>query len=177
MMLTFNTACLDAIPAIVALVNESYRPQKPDASWTNESKIVSGNRINMAQAQDLIQNPENTLLLGFNSAELVSCVLVEKTINSAKIGLLTVAIKDQQQGFGKQTLMVAEDYIAKNLGLNKIKMHVLLVRGELIDFYCRLGYQKTGIVKAYPENLGVGKPLIEDLKFEILEKHLIFPVS
>lgn len=172
MSLSFTIACLDDIPAIIELVNASYRPKNPNSSWTNESKIVSGSRINHQQAAALIQNPNNALLLGFHNAELITCVLVEKTLDSAKIGLLTVAIQHQQQGIGKQTLLVAENYIAKNLNLNKINMNVLLMRKELIDFYCRHGYKKTGIVKPYPENLGVGKPLIENLEFEILEKHL-----
>lgn len=172
MTINFRTACIDDIPSIVVLVNESYRPQDANSSWTNESHIVSGHRINAQQTKDIINNPENTLLLGFQSAALLCCVLIEKNTGYAKIGLLTVAIGHQQLGIGKQTLLAAESYIANNLALNKIHMNVLLMRKELIDFYCRHGYKKTGIVQPYPANLGVGKPLILDLTFEILEKNL-----
>lgn len=172
MTITFRIAGVNDTDSIIELVNESYRPKNPNASWTNESKIVRGNRLNLQQTKDLIQNLNNTLLLGFNHTQLVCCVLIEKSVNSAKIGLLTVAIEHQQQGIGKHTLLAAEGYIAKNLGLNKINMNVLLVRTELIDFYCRHGYQKTGMVKPYPANLGVGEPLVQNLKFEILEKYL-----
>jgi ribosomal protein S18 acetylase RimI-like enzyme len=175
MKLSFTTACLEDIPAIIELVNSSYRPHNANCSWTNESKIISGNRINQQQASALIQNTDNTLMLGFDNSELIASVLIEKTHDSAKIGLLTVAIQHQQQGIGKQMLRAAEDYIAKNLNLHKINMNVLLIRKELIDFYCRHGYRKTGIVKPYPENLGVGTPLIKHLMFEILEKSLATP--
>lgn len=172
MTISFRIANVKDVDSIIALVNASYRPTNPHASWTNESKIVRGNRLNQQQAIDLLQNSNNSLLLGFKHKQLVCCVLIEKTTDSAKIGLLTVAITHQQQGIGKQTLSAAEDYIAKNLGLNKINMNVLLVRTELIDFYCRHGYKKTGIVKPYPANLGVGEQLIQNLAFEILEKYL-----
>lgn len=160
------------LPAIINLVNQAYRPQNPDASWTNESNIVSGERLNMAQAQLLIDNNHCTLLAGFIQQQLTSCVLVEKQENTAKIGLLTVAIQMQQRGLGKQMLAAAESYAANTLHSDSISMNVLLIRSELINFYCRQGYARTGLIYPYPQNLGVGTPKIENLEFEVLTKSL-----
>ena len=43
--------------------------------------------------------------------------------------------------------------------LRQMVMWVLDARSELIDFYSRRGYVKTGIVEEYPFDLHVGTPL------------------
>ncbi len=172
---TIKKATAADIPAIIALVNASYRPQDPTCSWTNESHIVRGDRINFAQATTLIENPNQTLLLGYEARQLVACVFIETIQQVAKIGLLTVAIDHQQQGLGKQMLEIAERFIRESLHLNNIKMHVLLCRQELIDFYCRRGYRKTGEIYPYPAHHGAGTPLISNLQFEVLVKSLKAP--
>ncbi len=169
---TIKIASSTDLAAIITLVNTSYRPENPALSWANESNIVRGNRINPAQAKALIENPNQTLLLGFEKHKLVACVLIEKIEQTAKIGLLTVAIEKQQQGLGKYMLQIAEQFIMESLGLHSIKMHVLLCRKELIEFYCRRGYLRTGEIHPYPAHLGVGNPLISDLQFEVLTKTL-----
>ena len=45
--------------------------------------------------------------------------------------------------------------------LKQLVMWVLDARSELIEFYMRHGYVKTGVVADYPKNQNVGTPLIE----------------
>lgn len=57
-----------------------------------------------------------------------------------------------------------------------MRMSVIDVRDELIAFYERRGYRRTGIVKPFPygdERFGI--PLRQDLRFEVLEKQLSGP--
>jgi len=54
-----------------------------------------------------------------------------------------------------------------------MEMTVLDLRAELLDFYQRRGYRRTGIHKAFPygdERFGV--PTRDDLRLEVLEKDL-----
>lgn len=54
-----------------------------------------------------------------------------------------------------------------------MRMTVIDIRDELIAFYGRRGYARTGIKKPFPygdERYGI--PKREDLRFEILEKPL-----
>ena len=54
-----------------------------------------------------------------------------------------------------------------------MRMTVIDVREELIAFYQRRGYIRTGILKPFPygdERYGI--PLRDDLRFEVLEKQL-----
>ncbi len=64
----------------------------------------------------------------------------------------------------------AEDYASKQFNPEKIIMHVLSSRNELIAFYLRRGYQRTQTTIDYPLAAGVGTPLHDDLKVEVLEK-------
>ena len=49
-------------------------------------------------------------------------------------------------------------------------MVVLSAREELIGFYLRRGYRRTGEVMDYPIEAGVGMPLYSELSIEVLEK-------
>lgn len=51
-------------------------------------------------------------------------------------------------------------------------MYVLNVREELIQYYERRGYKKTGLIEDYPLDANVGMPLL-DLNLIEMQKTLI----
>ena len=58
-------------------------------------------------------------------------------------------------------------------GAKAVGIRVIDVRDELIAWYQRRGYRRTGILKPFPygdERFGI--PLRDDLRFEVLEKPL-----
>jgi RimJ/RimL family protein N-acetyltransferase len=169
-MIEFRIANESDVAHLLKMINGSYRPENSHVSWSNESKYMSGDRINAPQLLETLQQPNSVVLVGINDNALVSCVLIEQIEHAAKIGLLTVDIAKQQLGYGKATLHAAEKYAFKTFGSSEIKMHVLQIRSELIDFYMRRGYNRTGVVRDYPVHLGVGRPLIDNLKYEVLSK-------
>ena len=61
---------------------------------------------------------------------------------------------------------------AKNiLKVTKFIMVVVSQREELIAFYERRGYKKTGEILEYPVHLNVGIPAVAGLTIEYLEKN------
>jgi hypothetical protein len=67
----------------------------------------------------------------------------------------------------------AERIARDELGQCAMRMTVIDVRDELIDYYARRGYRRTGVHKPFPygdERYGI--PRRPDLRFEILEKAL-----
>lgn len=158
------------IQNIAELVNLTYRPSDANISWTNESSYMKGNRISDEHIRDILLNPNAVILVAYEDQTLMGCVMIEKMESTAKIGMLTIRIEFQKQGFGKQLLGVAENYAFKRFLAKDIRMHVLTVRTELIDFYVRRGYQRTGIIHPYPVKAGFGLPLIDNLEFEVLTK-------
>ena len=78
----------------------------------------------------------------------------------------------QGRGIGKHLIEVAEKFVQQEWGVRKMQMTVLTLRRELLAFYERRGYRRTGIIKPFPTDVRAGIPLVEGLAFEVLEKRL-----
>jgi ribosomal protein S18 acetylase RimI-like enzyme len=79
----------------------------------------------------------------------------------------------QGGGVGKLLLAEAERIAREDWQLPVMRMTVIDVREELIAFYVRRGYRRTGIHKPFPygdDRYGI--PKRDDLRFEVLEKVL-----
>jgi len=74
---------------------------------------------------------------------------------------------------GKQLMATAEQLAQAEWAAQKISMTVITLRAELIAFYERRGYQRTGKLKDFPVDIRFGIPKVTGLQFEILEKILV----
>ncbi|MEQ1527338.1 MAG: GNAT family N-acetyltransferase [Gallionella sp.] len=168
---TFRTANKFDAEVITQLVNQAYRPASELAGWTHESDLVSGNRISAGQVTDILSSPNSVILVGLKDSTIMACVHVEKVDRSCHIGMLAVLPNQQGAGDGKQMLAYAESYANEFFGAERAVMVVVSLRGELIDFYLRRGYQRTGAIMDYPLSANAGTPKYANLKVEVLEKH------
>lgn len=167
---TFRAANESDAEAIAELVNRAYRPGSGATGWTHESELVSGNRTSAIQVVETITRPNSVILVGLKKLEIVACVHVEKEGGNCHIGMLAVNPTLQGAGAGKQILAHAERYATEVFGSEKFIMIVVSSRSELISFYLRRGYQRTGAVMDYPLSAGAGIPKDPALKIEVLEK-------
>jgi len=76
----------------------------------------------------------------------------------------------QAKGIGKQ-LMAAAEVHAKAEKCNSVFMKVISVRYELIEWYERKGYARTGNTEPFPTDKKFGIPT-RGLEFIILEKRI-----
>jgi ribosomal protein S18 acetylase RimI-like enzyme len=77
----------------------------------------------------------------------------------------------QGSGVGKRLLAEAERIARDEWRLPVMRMTVIDIRDELIAFYERRGYRRTGVKKPFPYgDLRFGIPKRDDLRFEVLEK-------
>ena len=79
----------------------------------------------------------------------------------------------QGSGTGKQMMSVAERIARDEYQCTRMKMTVISVRNDLIAWYERRGYHRTGVFKPFPygdERFGI--PKRDDLRFELLVKEL-----
>ena len=155
------------IQEICDLVNMAYRGEE---GWTKETDFVGGERANLTEIQGYVSDPNAHLLICINNNEIISCICIEKNEGGAYIGLFAVHPKLQGTGLGKEILSQAEDYASTELKVKKYVMVVLSQRKELIEYYERRGYVRTGEKQEYPVHLNVGIPLKNDLMIEYLEK-------
>lgn len=150
------------------LINTAYRGKH---GWTKETDIVSGERTNINETKSLITNPETHILVAKENKHIIACVCVEQKESQTYIGLLAVNSKYQNRGLGKEILRLAEDYALNELNSKEYVMVVISQRKELIAFYERRGYNKTGEIERYPVHLNVGEPITKDLTIEYLKKY------
>ncbi len=162
-----ETARVEQAESIRELINRAYRGKR---GWTKETSLVGGDRSNANQVQEVISNPNTHLLVAVVKGEIVACICIERDGESAHIGFFAVAPKLQGSGIGREVLQQAERYASMKLKAKKYVMAVVSQRTELIAYYERRGYLRTGRVEKYPAHLNVGTPLISGLTVECMEK-------
>jgi GNAT superfamily N-acetyltransferase len=86
--------------------------------------------------------------------------------------MLTVDPARQAGGIGKLIMAHCDD-VARAWGCRRMRMTVISVRAELIAYYERRGYAKTGLSEPFPENdPRFGLPKVRGLTFVELAKAL-----
>lgn len=167
---TFRTAYASDAQEIADLVNKAYRPEPGAAGWTDESHLLSGERVSAIQVGEVVARHDSIILLGLKDSAIVACVHVEKAGGNSQIGMLAVHPRLQGAGIGKQMLAHAERHAVENFDAKKFLLRVVTGRPDLVAYYQRRGYQPTGVAISFPLAGGVGIPKVPDLKIEVLEK-------
>ena len=171
--LVFRRAGADDVPAIVALVESAYRGDASRAGWTTEADLLDGQRVDAAGVAEVICKADSRVLLGESGANLRVCCHVEKLGETCYFGMFAVDPARQGGGVGKRAMAEAERIARAEWKCTKMEMTVISVRDELIAWYERHGYRRTGKFKPFPygdERFGI--PKRDDLRFEYLEKAL-----
>jgi ribosomal protein S18 acetylase RimI-like enzyme len=174
--LTYRAATPADIPALITLVTSAYRGDASRAGWTTEADILDGARIDAQGLQADLERPRSTILLAERDGQLLACAHVADDQGKGYFGMFSVDPAQQGGGIGKQVMLAAEAHAAREWGVSVMQMTVIDIRDELIAFYERRGYLRTGIKKPFPygdERFGI--PKRDDLRFEILEKPLVVP--
>lgn len=159
--------------ALASFVNAGYRGDTSKAGWTTEADLLGGQRVDADGLRDVIGKPGSVVLLHEVAGEIVACVALEKRGDDCYLGMLTVMPTRQATGLGRGVLAAAEVYARKEFGALCMSMSVIVQRVELIAWYERRGYRRTGRFEPFPygdERFGL--PRRPDLRFEMLEKRL-----
>lgn len=160
---------------IVVLINSAYRPSGSNAGgWTHEGAVLDGPRIDgeallaeLATGRFLAVRPSAT-------EPIIGCVHITVDHDGGwYLSLLAVDPVRQAGGLGRKIL----DEVARQAVTAKVphlRISVINRREDLIAWYERRGFSRTGATAAFPyEDPTVGRPLTDDLTLIILEKRLL----
>lgn len=160
-------------PALVDLVNSAYRGESSRAGWTTEADLLGGQRIDVQGLNEKVTAPGSVILLHERDGAPIACVHLQREGDECYLGMLTIQPTTQARGLGTRLLEAAERWAASEWSSKAMRMHVIAQRSELIAWYERRGYRRTGRQRPFPYgDARFGLPRRPDLVFEVLAKTL-----
>lgn len=172
--LTFRDATDADVDALVALIESAYRGDSSRAGWTTEADLLEGQRTDPQGVLEVIKAPDSRLLTVERDGRVVACCQLEHRGDHAYFGMFAVSPTLQGAGLGKRVMAEAERLARETWGVTEMQMTVIVQREDLIAWYERRGYRRTGRTQPFPygdERFGV--PQRADLRFELLVKPLV----
>lgn len=173
-MLQFHLAERSEASAVAQLVNSAYRGETSRAGWTTEADLLEGLRTTPKEITSIIQREDAFILIGVERDEIVASMCCEWQAlaghNTAHFGMIAVKPKLQNKGYGKAMIAAAEAMTARKWRVVGYHMAVISLRHELIAFYERLGYQRTGEFAAFPEKSDLWQPKVDGLNLQYMAK-------
>ncbi|MFE5185979.1 GNAT family N-acetyltransferase [Streptomyces sp. NPDC056628] len=171
--LVFRDATDADVDTLVALIESAYRGDSSRAGWTTEADILKGQRTDPEGVLEVVKSPDGRLLTVERDGRTVACCHLEHRGAYAYFGMFAVSPELQGAGLGKVIIAEAERQARLTWGVTEMHMTVISVRSELIAWYERRGYRRTGRMTPFPygdERFGI--PRRDDLQFELLVKEL-----
>ncbi|PWI41725.1 GNAT family N-acetyltransferase [Streptomyces sp. ICBB 8177] len=169
----FRAATEADVPALVALIESAYRGESSRGGWTTEADLLKGRRTDPEGVLTVIRREGSRMVVAERGGELTACCQLERREDHAYFGMFAVRPQRQGGGLGKQVLAEAERLAREEWRAGEMRMTVISAREDLIAWYERRGYQRTGRMSPFPygdERFGV--PQRDDLEFELLVKEL-----
>lgn len=160
------------VSGITALVNSAYRGEQSKKGWTTEADLIEGEaRTDEGSVRELMQS-KDAVFLKYTGEQnkILGCVFLHKQETRLYLGMLSVSPLIQARGIGKELMKGAIAH-AKKMGCKSIYMNVISLRHELISWYEKQGYKKTGATEPFPTDDRFGKPT-QSLEFVVLERIL-----
>lgn len=172
--LTFRFAEPGDVPAIVSLVESAYRGEASRRGWTTEADLLDGHRTDAAAVSAVLSTEGSAILVAEAGGLLAGCCKLERRPRATvSFGLFAVPPDRQGQGRGRAILAEAERLAREDWGARTMVMTVLEPRLDLIAWYERRGFRRTGETRPFPhQNTRPGAPTGPDLRFVVLARPL-----
>ncbi len=170
--MNFDRAKIDNIGALHALVESAYRGESAKRGWTHEADLLDGQRTDAKALREIIEADKQVILLAKNGNSIAGCVQLSRVGDGlAYLGLLTVDPALQAAGLGRELLAASEQFVREHWQAKAIEMTVIRQRNDLIAYYERRGYVRTGELRPFPHgDPRFGRPKSAELEFAVLRK-------
>tara|TARA_R110000824_G_scaffold4308_13_gene20799 strand:- start:11544 stop:12062 length:519 start_codon:yes stop_codon:yes gene_type:complete len=160
------------IDTLHALVESAYRGESAKRGWTHEADLLGGQRTDPKALREIIGKDNQVILLAKNGHAIIGCVQLSYVGDGlAYLGLLTVDPALQAAGLGRELLAESERFVREQWQAKAIEMTVIRQRNDLIAYYERRGYARTGEHRPFPHgDARFGRPKTPELEFAVLRK-------
>lgn len=161
-------AGLDDISELVDLVETCYRGEDSRKGWTTEIDLIGGTRVTPTMMHEDLEKPGVVILKYVDNGKIIGCAYTERQDDKLFTGMLCVRPDLQAAGLGKKIMKVVED-MARDLKLEHVSICVVSRRTELVQWYERRGFVKTGKIIPFPVRDGFGDPKVDIELIEMLK--------
>lgn len=150
-MTEIRPASLSDLPAVHSVIERAYRGDSAKLGWTHEADLLFDTRTDTDTLRAIVNDDHQVLLVLFESETPLGCVNVAYRGDClAYLGLLCIEPTRQGEHLGRQLMAAAEAYARDRLGCRVIEMTVIEQRRELIAYYERRGWARTGERRDFP---------------------------
>ncbi|QDE40669.1 GNAT family N-acetyltransferase [Luteibacter pinisoli] len=170
---TFRAATQADAAVIASLVESAYRGDASRAGWTTEADFLHGRRTDITEIEELLTGPNGRFVLFERDGLVAASCYIEHQGAVCYFGMFSVHPPFQGTGIGRLVIEEVERIAREEWQCERVEMTVIDIRDELIAWYERRGYSRTGRTKPFPygdERFGL--PQRDDLRFEYLVKAL-----
>ncbi len=149
---TFRLAAPADLPALRRLVERAYRGDTARQGWTHEADLLDDERTSDAELAAAIAAPDRCVIVAqaADGALIGTVTLIALPQGKAYLGMLCVDPDVQAGGLGRALLAHCDAVAKSQLGAGAIEMTVIDRRPELIAWYERRGYVRTGETRPFP---------------------------
>lgn len=159
-------------PAIVRLVESVYRGENSKRGWTTEADMVGGQRTDEEMIRAEMAQPQSLFLVAEKGDALVGSVMLQNKEKYGYLGMLSVDVNAQNLKLGRRLMEACEELVRDEWNHGEIRITVIHLRDELLNWYERRGYRRTGLMTDFHVNRRFGLAKIEGLKFIEMAKSL-----
>lgn len=139
------------VARVTALIERAYRGPEAAKSWTNEAHLLTGPRTGEQEIAALIDDAQNNrFVVAERGEQLLGCALIQKDGTDAYFGMFAVDPSEQAVGVGKDLLAKCEKAARDLWASRTMTMVVINLRDELIAWYERRGFTRTGKTEPFP---------------------------
>ncbi len=157
----FRFAAPQDARAVRDLIEIAYRSPATAGRWDSESHLLTGPRTSTEEVAGLIVDRDARFLLAEVDGMPVGCCLLQRrgatacsgekpTADAAYFGMFAIDPDARSLGIGKLLLAEAEQRVQRLWSAPAMVMTVISLRDELIAWYGRRGYRRTGARIPFP---------------------------
>jgi ribosomal protein S18 acetylase RimI-like enzyme len=168
---SFAFASIADAPRVAALIERAYRGSTAAKGWTNESDLLTGPRSSVTEVEALIRHPESRFVMALANGEVVGTALLQKQHEGAYFGMFAIDPELQSGGVGKMVIARCESDAVQLWNAAWLRLTVISLRHELIGWYERRGFQRTGEREPFPFDTATGA-LRTDFDLVVMQKRL-----
>jgi ribosomal protein S18 acetylase RimI-like enzyme len=155
-MAQYRIAGAADVSAIRKLIERGSRGDSARQGWTHEADLLDGERTSEGEIAEIVAAPDKRTLLAERDGALIGSVTAtDLGSGTAYLGMLCVDPLLQAAGLGRDLMARIEALAARDFAAHKMELTVIDARADLIAWYERRGYVRTGDIRPFPLPMNV----------------------